>query len=300
MAISASDVKRLREETGAGMMDCKKALEENNGDYENSKDWLREKGIAGAAKKASRVAAEGLVGVKVKGNQGVLVELNSETDFVAKNEQFQKLLDSVLDQALEVNGDYDALKEKTAGQITDAVATIRENMSLRRSTQVAVNKGIIGAYIHNQQAAGLGQIGVLVALESDAPAEKLEPVAKQLAMHVAAAKPTALSRDEVDSSELDRERKIFSEQAKASGKPEEIIAKMVEGRIRKYYEEVVLPEQTFVIDGKTKISDFIEAAAKEAGAAITLKAFVQYTLGEGIEKEETDFAAEVQAAASAA
>ncbi len=299
-AITASLIKELREATGAGMMDCKKALAENNGDFEAAKDWLREKGIAKAGKKSGRVAAEGLVGVSVSGTKGAIVEINSETDFVSKNEQFQKLAEDVTDAALDVDGKLDALVQAKGEKITDAVATIGENIQLRRADSLSVSKGAVVSYIHNAVTDNLGKIGVLVALESDASADKLESIGKQVAMHVAAAKPIGLTRDDVPSEELERERKIFSEQAKASGKPDNIIEKMVEGRIRKYYEEVVLPEQTFVIDGKTKVQDAVDAAAKEIGSPIKIAGFVQYTLGEGIEKKEDNFAEEVKAAAGVA
>ena len=299
MAISASMIKDLREATGAGMMDCKKALNETNGDFEAAKDWLREKGIAGAAKKSGRIASEGLVAVATEGNKAAIIELNSETDFVAKNEQFQALVADVAKEALTVDGNLDTLSNKVGSKITDAIATIGENITLRRAAALSVSKGTIQSYIHNQQAEGMGKIGVIVALESDAPAEKLAGIGKQIAMHVAAAKPIALTREEVPSEELDRERKIFSEQARASGKPDSIIEKMVEGRIRKYYEEIVLPEQTFVIDGKSKVSDALAAAEKDAGAPIKITGFIQFTLGEGVEKKEDNFAEEVRAAAGA-
>lgn len=304
--MSASLIKDLRERTGAGMMDCKKALDENGGDMEQAIDWLRKKGLAQAAKKSGRVAAEGLVAIATAGSKAAVVELNSETDFVARNEQFQNLVEDVAKQALAAS-DVEALKNQkvasgktVAEAVTDAIATIGENMNLRRMAQLSVNKGVVATYIHSAVKSGMGKIGVLVALESEGKTEALEAVGKQIAMHVAAAKPEALNRESVDTTNLDRERNVLREQALASGKPAEVVEKMIEGRIRKYYEEVVLLEQLFVIDGKTKISDVLKAAEKDAGAAITLKAFERFALGEGIEKVEDDFAAEVAKAAGAA
>lgn len=301
--ITAGLIKELREKTGAGMMDCKKALTENNGDMDAAVDWLRTKGLAAAAKKSSRVAAEGLVAVNSEGTHGSLVELNAETDFVARNDQFQALVQSIGTVALKSHAsDVDALKaEKLDGKtveeaITNAIATIGENMNLRRVTHLSVNSGVVASYVHNAIAPGLGKIGVLVALESTGDAAKLEELGKQVAMHVAAARPDALTVDEVDPEALDRERAVLKEQAIASGKPAEIAEKMVEGRIRKYYEEVVLLEQLFVIDGKTKVKDVVAEAAKDIGADVKVTAFARFQLGEGIEKEEGDFAAEVAAA----
>lgn len=304
--MSASLIKDLRERTGAGMMDCKKALDENGGDMEQAIDWLRKKGLAQAAKKSGRVAAEGLVAIATAGSKAAVVELNSETDFVARNEQFQNLVEDVAKQALAAS-DVEALKNQkvasgktVAEAVTDAIATIGENMNLRRMAQLSVNKGVVATYIHSAVKPGMGKIGVLVALESEGKTEALEAVGKQIAMHVAAAKPEALNRESVDTTNLDRERNVLREQALASGKPAEVVEKMIEGRIRKYYEEVVLLEQLFVIDGKTKIADVLKAAEKDAGASITLKAFERFALGEGIEKVEDDFAAEVAKAAGAA
>lgn len=287
-------------------MDCKKALNETNGDIEAAKDWLREKGIAKASKKAGRVAAEGLVGVAIEGNKGAIIELNSETDFVAKNEQFQELVKGFSQVALNINGDINALDNATCPTtgkkptevLTDAIATIGENLSLRRMAALEVDEGMITSYIHNAQAPNMGKIGVIIALKSSGDTAKLEALGKQLAMHIAAAKPVALTRDEVPTEELDRERKIFTEQARNSGKPDNIIEKMVEGRIRKFYEEVVLPEQVFVIDGKTKVEEIVAQTAKEIGADIEIAGYVQYTLGEGIDKKEENFADEVAAAAN--
>jgi elongation factor Ts len=300
--ITASLVKELREKTGAGMMDCKRALGETAGDIEGAVDWLRKKGLAAAAKKAGRVAAEGLVGVATSGNAGAVVEVNSETDFVARNEAFQNFVRQVAELAL-ATGDLEAVKaaafpgsgRNVAEELTHLVATIGENMSLRRIRRLEVGKGVVVSYVHNALVAGLGKIGVLVALESTADAAKLTALGKQLAMHVAAANPQFLTIGDVDAASLDRERDILREQAKASGKSDAIIDKMVEGRLRKYYEEVVLLEQIFVVDGETRIAKVVDAAAKEAGAPIKIAAFARFALGEGIEKEQADFAAEVAA-----
>jgi len=301
--ITAALVKELREKTGAGMMDCKKALGESGGDIEAAVDWLRKKGLAAAAKKAGRVAAEGLVGAAVEGNRGALVEVNSETDFVSRNDKFQGLVSTLAGLALKANGDIEALAASAypgtgrtaAEEVTHLVATIGENISLRRSVALSVSDGVVAAYVHSPVTAGLGKIGVLVALESTGDKAKLEAFGKQVAMHVAAARPDALHIADVEASNLERERAVLVEQARASGKPEAIIEKMVDGRIRKYYEEVVLHEQVWVLDGETKVRAAIEAAAKEAGAPVTVTGFVRFVLGEGIEKEQGDFAAEVAA-----
>ncbi len=300
--ITASLVKELREKTGAGMMDCKKALSETKGDLEAAVDWLRKKGLAAAAKKAGRVAAEGLVGVATDGPRGALVEVNAETDFVARNEQFQGYVTNVAKLALSTKGDIEALKAAAYGngktaqeEVTTLISTIGENMNLRRTACLEVKQGVVAAYMHNAAAPGLGKIGVLVALESTGDAAKLMEVGKQIAMHVAAATPLFLDVSSVDTAALDRERSVLSEQAKASGKPDEVVAKMVEGRIRKYYEEVVLLEQVYVIDGETKISKVVEAAAKAVGAPVALTGFARFALGDGIEVAEKDFAAEVAA-----
>ena len=308
MSVTAAQVKELRESTGAGMMDCKKALNETNGDMEAAVDWLRTKGLASAAKKSGRTASEGLVAVATTGNKAAVVEINSETDFVARNEQFQGLVEAVAGYAIAVNGDVEALKAHTcsnAGKpvvdvITDAIATIGENMNLRRSAALEVSNGVVSGYIHNAVKPGMGKIGVLVALESDADAAELDALGKQIAMHVAAARPVAMRRDDVSEELIAREREVFKEQAIASGKPAEIAEKMVEGRLRKYFEEIVLPEQVFVIDGKAKVSEAVDAKAKELGSEIKLVAFERFELGDGIEKEEDDFAAEVAKAAGAA
>jgi len=301
--VSAALVKELREKTGAGMMDCKKALGETAGDLEQAVDWLRKKGLAAAAKKAGRVAAEGLVGVVAEGPRGAVVEVNAETDFVARNEQFQDFVRKVTAIAAAKGADIAALAQQAypgegksvAEKLTQLIATIGENMNLRRATEVKVGQGIVASYVHNATAPGLGKIGVLVGLESTGDKEKLMALGKQLAMHVAAANPQALSIADVDPKQLDRERAILAEQARASGKPEEIIAKMVEGRLRKYYEDVVLLEQLYVVDGESRVKQIIDQAAKTVGAPVKLTGFVRMALGEGIEREQKDFAAEVAA-----
>jgi elongation factor Ts len=291
--VSASLVKELREKTGAGMMDCKKALNANNGDLEASVDWLRKNGLAAAAKKAGRVASEGLVGVAGKGTSAAIVEVNAETDFVARNESFQAFVEKTAQMALAGAKDVDALQAKVGGELTNLIATIGENMSLRRVALQSVSKGVVAAYMHNALKPGLGKIGVLVALESAGDAGKLEAFGKQLAMHIAAANPQALNREQVNQSALDRERAILVDQAKASGRPDNIIEKMVEGRLRKYYEEVCLLEQVYVIDGETKVADAVKKAGKDVGADITVTGFSRFALGEGIEKKTEDFAEEV-------
>ena len=302
MSITAAQVKELREKSGAGMMDCKKALNETNGDMDSAVDWLRTKGLAAAAKKSGRVASEGLVAASVSDRVGALIELNSETDFVSRNDEFQNFAKVLADIALGVN-DLDALKAADfpgAGrtveeELTQKIATIGENMSLRRMQKVSVDAGLVVPYIHNAVADGLGRIGVLVGLSSAADEASLATLGKQLAMHIAATSPASLSVDDLDPAMVQRERDVLIEQAKASGKPQDIAEKMVEGRMRKYYEEVVLLEQIFVVDGETKVKAVIEMAAKDAGSSIALTAFSQFNLGEGVEKEETDFAAEVAA-----
>jgi elongation factor Ts len=303
--ISAALVRELREKSGAGMMDCKKALTETNGNIEEAIDWLRKKGLAAAAKKAGRVAAEGLIGVTTAGTKGAIVEINAETDFVARNDQFQKMVRDITEIALEGLHSIESLKvakynaaNTIEGEITRLIGTIGENMSLRRTHSLSVPHGVISSYVHNATAPGLGKIGVLVALESEAPTDKLIELGKKIAMHIAAANPIALTINEVDPVALDRERTVLIEQARTTGRPEEIIQKMVEGRVRKFYEEVVLLEQIFVLDGQTKVSEIVDQAAKELGKPIKLAGYVKYTLGEGIEKEESDFAAEVAAQAS--
>ncbi|TPG14257.1 translation elongation factor Ts [Sphingomonas oligophenolica] len=301
--ITAAMVKDLREKSGAGMMDCKKALNENGGDMDAAMDWLRTKGLAAAAKKSSRTAAEGLVGVAVSGTKGAAVEVNSETDFVAKNDQFQQFVREVTQVALDGAADVDAIKAatlpngKTAEEtLTNNIATIGENQSLRRVRRLEVSKGAVVPYIHNAAAPGLGKIGVLVALESEAADDVLQALGKNLAMHIAAAFPKALNEADLDDAEIERERAIATEKAADSGKPADIIAKMVEGGIAKFRKEHALVSQLFVMDGKTKISDVVAKAGKEAGAEIKLVDYVRFQLGEGIEKEVGDFAAEVAAA----
>jgi len=302
--ITASAVKELRDRSGAGMMDCKKALTETAGDMEAAADWLRAKGLAAAAKKSSRTAAEGLVGVAVAGTKGVAVEVNSQTDFVAKNDIFQGFVREVTAIALEKGDDIDALKAAKMASggtveevLTANIATIGENQVLRRAKAVSVANGAVIPYVHNAAAPGLGKIGVLVALESDAGVDVLEPLGKQLAMHIAAAFPLALDETGLDQDVLERERQIATEKASESGKPADIVAKMVEGAVKKFAKENALLSQLFVIDNKTPISDVVAKAAKDAGASIVLKDYVRFQLGEGIEKEEGDFAAEVAAAA---
>ncbi|WP_127143647.1 translation elongation factor Ts [Pelagibacterium montanilacus] len=308
MAISAADVKQLREMTGVGMMDCKKALTETDGDIEAAVDWLRSKGLAKAAKKADRVAAEGLVAVASEGKRAAVVEINSETDFVARNEQFQTIVKTAAQLALDVNGDAQALANadfpgtgrSLSGELTEAIAKIGENMTLRRAAVLEVEDGVVGHYVHSAVSEGLGRIGILVGLQSTGDKAVLEALGKQIAMHVAATNPLALSSDDVDPEAVERERSVFIEQAKASGKPDNIVEKMVEGRIRKFYEEVTLLAQTFVIDGENTVEQAIKNAEKDAGAPIKITGFVRYALGEGIERETSDFAAEVAAAAGTA
>ncbi|HUE78570.1 MAG TPA: translation elongation factor Ts [Sphingomicrobium sp.] len=302
--ITAAAVKELRERTGAGMMDCKKALAEANGDMEAAVDWLRAKGLAAAANKAGRTAAEGLVGVTVEGTSGAVVEVNSETDFVAKNEQFQNFVREVARLALASGGDVDQLADSqfpgggtVAEALTNNIATIGENQSLRRAELLEVSEGVVVSYVHNSVTPGLGKIGVLVALESNAPGDILQPLGKQLAMHIAAANPLALDAASLSPALIERERGIAMEKAKESGKPAAIVEKMVEGSIGKFRKDNALLSQLFVIDNKTPVAEVVAAAAKEAGTGIELKGFVRFQLGEGIERKESDFAAEVAAAA---
>ena len=302
MSITAALVKDLRTATGAGMMDCKKALTETDGDLDAAIDWLRKKGLSAAAKKSSRVASEGLVGVAASGMVGTLVEVNSETDFVARNEEFQSFVSTLASLAADADDiealagmDYPDTGRNVSEELTDKIATIGENMSLRRMAKLSVNEGVVVSYIHNAAADGLGRIGVLVALESAAAADALNALGKQLAMHVAAASPASLSSDDLDQDMVAKERQILIDQAVQSGKPADIAEKMVEGRMKKFMKEVVLLEQLFVMDGETPINQVIANAAKDAGADITMTGFARFNLGEGIEKEETDFAAEVAA-----
>ncbi|MCH1542266.1 MAG: translation elongation factor Ts [Alphaproteobacteria bacterium] len=304
--ITASMVKELRETAGAGMMDCKTALQECDGDMAAAVDWLRTKGLAKAAKKAGRVAADGLVGVASEGTSGAVVEVNSETDFVARNETFQSMVGEIAGVALAAEGhdellaaDYPGAGKSVEDHVTEMVGTIGENMNVRRSEKLDVESGIVASYIHNQVVDGLGKIGVLVALESTGDTAKLEALGRQLAMHVAATNPLAANIDDLDPAEIERERAVLIAEAKESGKPDEIIEKMVEGRLRKFYEEVVLTSQTFVIDGETRIEKLLQNAGDDVGAPVALKGFVRFELGEGVDKgEEADFAAEVAAAVS--
>ena len=301
--VTAALVKELRDKTGAGMMDCKRALGDTGGDIEGAVDWLRKKGLAAAAKKSGRVAAEGLVGVATRGRAGAAVEVNSETDFVARNELFQAFVRTVGGLALGAGGNVEALKESpypgtgrtVAGELTELVARIGENLVLRRSASLEVGRGIVASYVHNSLASGLGKIAALVALESESEGDALAGLGRQLAMHVAAAKPLYIDTAEVPAAALDRERAVLREQAQASAKTEAIVERMVEGRLRKFYEEVVLLEQIFVIDGERRVGKVIEAAAKELGAPIRVAGFVLFVLGEGVERPPSDFAAEVGA-----
>ena len=301
--ITAAKVKELREKTGAGMMDAKKALVENNGDMDAAVDWLRTKGLAKAAKKSGRTAAEGLVAIAIDGTQGAVVEINSETDFVARNEEFQKFVTSVAGAAQGVQSAEELAERDLGGKtvaetLTDLIATIGENMTLRRAQSISVDKGAVVGYVHGALGDGFGKIGVLIGLESDAPADALQAVGKQVAMHVAAANPQFLDQNSVDPEVAEREKTVLIEQAKAEGKPQEIAEKMVQGRMQKFFKEICLTEQIFVIDGETKVADVITNAAKEAGSDIKLTGFVRLQLGDGIEKEEEDFAAEVAKAAN--
>ncbi len=304
MAITAALVKELREKSGAGMMDCKNALNETGGDVDAAMDWLRSKGIAKAEKKSGRVAAEGLIGIAGEGTSAAVVELNSETDFVARNEQFQDLVRNVAASALGTDGTVDAVAaaqisggDKSVSEaITEAIATIGENMNLRRSAKMEVGKGAVASYMHNSAGDGIGKIGVLVALESEGDAGVLASIGKQVAMHVAATNPISATKEEVPADVAERERAVYLEEAKESGKPEEIAVKMVEGKMNKFYKESVLLSQAFVINPDISVEQALKDAEKEAGAAITLKGFTRLALGEGVEKEEEDFAAEVAAA----
>ena len=305
--ITASLVKELRDKTGVGMMDCKQALSENDGDLEAAVDWLRKKGMAAADKKSGRIAAEGLIGVAIKGNVGALVEVNAETDFVSRNDVFQAYVRTVTGLALEKGDDLSSLLagecpesgRSVEEELTHLIATIGENMSLRRAARLQVEDGVMASYIHNSVVPSMGRIGVLVGLSSPGDKEKLSDLGKQVAMHVAAANPQSVSQDDLDPELVERERAILAEQARASGKPEEIIGKMVEGRLRKFFEEVALLDQIFVIDGENKVSQAIAEAAKDIGAEVTITGFVRFALGEGVERKEEDFATEVAAAAGA-
>jgi elongation factor Ts len=297
--VTATMVKDLRDKTGAGMMDCKAALSETNGDMEAAIDWLRKKGISKAAKKAGRAAAEGLVGVAVGKGAGALVEVNAETDFVARNEEFKSFVKSAANLALKEGGDLEKLLAAKHGNsnvqqtLTELVAKIGENMAVRRTVALSVDPGVVGAYVHNASSPELGKIGVLVALKSTADQDKLSALAKQLAMHVAAAAPLAITPEHLSKDVVERERNVQRELARQSGKPDAVIEKMMEGRMRKFYEDTVLLSQTFVIDGETQVGKVIEKAGKDLGAPITVEGFVRFQVGEGIEKVQSDFADEV-------
>ena len=299
--ISASLVKELRERTGAGMMDCKKALAEAAGDIEAAVDALRKKGLAAAAKKAGRTTADGLIGMALDSHKGALVEVNSETDFVARNEAFQTLVTQITALAIAADGDIEALRravipatgKSVADTIADAIGVIGENINLRRTAVLAVAPGVVAGYLHQQAAPGLGRMGVLVALAADGDAAVLEAFGKQLAMHIAATNPQSVTVDDLDPALVERERNIFADQARASGKPDSIIEKMVEGRLRKFYEESVLLEQTWVIDTDKKVKAALAECAEAVGAPVTITGFVRMALGEGIVKEADDLAAEV-------
>jgi elongation factor Ts len=304
--ITATMVKDLREKTGAGMMDCKAALNETKGDMEAAVDWLRAKGLAKAAKKAGRVAAEGLIGLAADAKEAALVEVNSETDFVARNRKFQDMVCTIAATALKAKGDIDKLaaakfgnsKSTIAETVKEMIGSIGENMTLRRSAHLSAGKGVVASYMHNLIAPGLGKIGVIVALESAGDAEKLKSFGRQLAMHIAAANPQAIDVDSLDTALIERERAVLTDQAKESGKPANVIEKMVEGRLRKFYEEVVLLAQAFVHDPDMTVAKALAAAEKEAGAPIKITGFYRFALGEGIDRPDSDFAAEVAAAAS--
>jgi len=304
MSITAAMVKELRDKTGAGMMDCKKALGETDGNMEAAIDWLRAKGIAKADKKSGRTAAEGLIAVASEGNSAVVVEVNSETDFVARNDAFQDLARSIASVAMSTDGSADAVSAATVPStgksvtetVKDAIAHIGENMNFRRSAKLSVDDGIVATYVHNAVADGLGKLGVIVAVKSTGNKDALAAIGRQVAMHIAATNPLALTSDDVDPAVADRERNVFIEQARESGKPEAIIEKMVEGRMRKFYEEVALLSQAFVMNPDQTVGEAVKAAAADAGAPVEVSGFVRFQLGEGIEKEESDFAAEVAAA----
>jgi len=305
MTITAGMVKDLRDKTGAGMMDCKGALAETKGDIEAAIDLLRKKGLAKAAKKGGRIAADGLIGLAVGGGKGAIVEVNSETDFVARGDEFQAFVRKVSEQALKVDDNLDRLLAAafpgggtTAEALSNLIGKLGENMSIRRSAGVSVSPGVVASYIHNAVGTDLGKIGVLVALKSSGDPAKLMALGKQLAMHIAAASPVALSAADVPADVVARERAIYADQARESGKPDNVIEKMVEGRLRKFYEEQVLLSQTFVIDMETQIGKVLENASKELGAKVQIKSFLRFQVGEGIDKPVTDFAAEVKATAA--
>ena len=299
--ITAALVKQLRDKTGAGMMDCKKALTETGGELEAAVDWLRKTGLAQAQRKAGRTAAEGLIGLATAPGKAAMVEINAETDFVARNADFQAVVREVATLALDCEGDVERLSAASypgtgrtvAEEITNLVATIGENIQLRRTVVLSTPAGVVGDYIHMPTAEGLGRLGVLVAVDSEAPAESLDRPAHEFAMHIAAASPQAVSRDSLDQAMVERERAVLADQARAEGKPEKIIEKMIEGRLRKFFEEVVLLEQTWILDGESRVKAVLESLAAELGTSVSVSGFVRYQLGEGIERESKDFAAEV-------
>ncbi|MEY4256746.1 MAG: hypothetical protein RLZZ141_1973 [Pseudomonadota bacterium] len=300
--VTAALVKDLREKSGAGMMDCKKALVENDGDVELAIDWLRTKGLSKAAKKADRIAAEGLVAMAVSGNAGAMIELNAETDFVARNVLFQGAAKSIAQAALTVGSDVEALNaaktaegEVVTDMLANLIATIGENMVLRRAARFEVSKGAVASYVHNATAPDLGRIGVLVAVESEGDEAALRELGRKIAMHVAATQPLSLSTDDLDPEAVERERAIFTEQALESGKPAGVVEKMVEGRIRKFFEEVVLLKQAFVMNPDLTVEQLVAETAKTLGTPVVIKGFARLALGEGIEKKTEDFAAEVAA-----
>jgi elongation factor Ts len=307
MALSASMVKELREKSGAGMMDCKKALQETDGIMEEAVDWLRKNGLSAVAKKSGRVAAEGLIGVTVKESSGAIIEINSETDFVARNEIFQGFVRTCSELAIDNNNDVNFLKQlaypnsgrTVEEELTNNIATIGENMNIRRIETLKISNGVVISYVHNSVKEGLGRLGVLVSIKTDVKSDKLLAVGKQIAMHIAATSPQSLNIEELDEEIVEREKQILIDQALASGKPKDIAEKMVIGRMQKFYQDVVLNEQTFVIDGETKIKDVIIKLGKDINSKVELTAFKRLTLGEGIEVADIDFAAEVAATAGA-
>ena len=304
--VTAQMVKELRERTGAGMMDCKAALQETNGDMEQAVDLLRKKGLAKAAKKAGRIAAEGLIGLAVEGPKGVLVEVNSETDFVARNDLFQGLVKMIANVALTVGTDMEKIKAAKVGHITiadaiaDTIAKIGENMTLRRAAALSVGKGTIGSYVHNAVTDGLGKIGVIVALESPGKGDELAAIGRQVAMHIASANPLALDAASLDPAVVEREKNVLADKFKQQGKPANVIEKIVESGLKTFYKEVCLLEQPFIFDDKKSVAQALKEAEGKAGGSIKVTGYVRYALGEGIEKQETDFAAEVAAAAGQA